>query len=177
VTDRVSVLALGNVLMRDDAWGPWTLAALLAGWELPAGVTAVDLGTPGLDLSPWLADADVLLLVDTVRAPAAPGTLHVYDRAQILATPPQPRLSPHDPGLKEALLSATLAGTMPREVVLVGAVPGDTSMGIGLTPALRAAVVPGAAAVVEALARLGVAAVRRRDARPAEVWWESPPSG
>jgi len=172
----VSVLALGNVLMRDDAWGPWTLAALLAGWELPADVTALDLGTPGLDLSPWVADADVLVLVDTVRAAAAPGTLRVYQRAQILATPLEPRLSPHDPGLKEALLAAELAGTAPRDVVLVGAVPADVSMGIGLTPALRAAVVPGAEAVVRVLAGFGARALPRRAPAEPEVWWESPTS-
>jgi hydrogenase maturation protease len=173
---RVSVLALGNVLMRDDAWGPWTLAALLAAWALPADVTAVDLGTPGLDLGPWLADADHLILVDTVRAAAPPGTVRAYERAELLAAPPEPRLGPHDPGLRAALLAAELTGTAPRDVVLVGAVPADVSTGIGLTPALRAAVAPGVDAVVAALARVGRVARPRRAPAPPEVWWESPPS-
>jgi hydrogenase maturation protease len=174
VTDlaKVRVLGLGNVLMGDDALGPWVIEDLLARWEFPEGVSVLDVGTPGLDLTPYLAEADHVFLVDTVKADGPPGTLKVYSRGQLLARGPQPRVSPHDPGLAEALFSLDFAGCAPKEVTLVGVVPGKVEKGVALTPAVRAAV---PAASEEIAARLGWLGLRpqRRAGTKTEPWWEA----
>ena len=61
------------------------LAGLLHGLcaDLPDEVEVEDLGTPGLDLHPHLAGHAALIIVDTVRAKAPPGTLRRY-RAELL---------------------------------------------------------------------------------------------
>jgi hydrogenase maturation protease len=170
---RVGVIGLGNVLMGDDAFGPWVVQTLLAEHEFPDGVTVEDLGTPGLDLIPWITDLEALVLVDTVRSDAAPGTLRLYRRDDILKHAPQPRLSPHDPALKEALLTAEFAGRGPREVLLVGAVPETSAMGVSLSEALRRAVPAAAEEVLKELARLGRPATRRRAPLAPDTWWAS----
>ncbi len=171
---EVRVLGLGNVLMGDDAVGPWVIEELLANWEFPDGVCVLDVGTPGLDLTPYLADADTVILVDTVKADGAPGTIHLYSREDLLARPAGPRVSPHDPGLTEALFALDLVGCSPREVLLVGVVPGMVARGIGLTPAVRTAVVRAVAHIVERVSRRGLPPWPR--VRPASVspWWERP---
>ena len=174
VTREVRVLGLGNVLMGDDALGPWVIEELLAGWEFCATVSVVDVGTPGLDLTPYLAHADTVLLVDTVHSLGPPGTVKVYTREQLLARSPQPRTSPHDPGLTEALLALELEGSGPKRVILIGVVPGRTEKGIGLSPAVRAAVRPAAEKVVEFLALLGAAPEPKAEALSAAPWWEEP---
>jgi hydrogenase maturation protease len=167
------VAALGNVLMGDDAFGPWVAHALLAEFEFPPQVTVEELGTPGFDLLPYVLDLDALVLVDTVRSDAAPGTVRVYGGDELLRHAPRPRLSPHDPGVKEALLSAQFLGRAPRSVWLVGAVPLTTNMGIGLSAALRDAVPRAVAEVVGALSLLGHRPLpRAHPVRPA-VWWEA----
>lgn len=171
----IGVLGLGNVLMGDDAFGPWVVELLMAEHELAADVLAADLGTPGLDLIPYVIDLEALVLVDTVRADAPPGTLRLYRRDELLRHAPQPRLSPHDPGVKEALSSAELAGRGPREVLLVGAVPRQTAMGVGLSPPLRAVVPTAVAEVTRELERLGRPARRRDVARQPDIWWEAEP--
>jgi hydrogenase maturation protease len=168
---RVGVIGLGNVLMGDDAFGPWVVQALLAGYEFPEGVSVEDLGTPGLDLMPYLVDLEALVLVDTVRSEAPPGTLRLYRRDEILRHPPRSRLSPHDPGVKEALLTAEFAGRGPREVLLVGAVPADTAMGVELSPALREAVPLAVGEVLREMERLGRPAVRRESPLAPDIWW------
>jgi hydrogenase maturation protease len=169
----VGVLGLGNVLMGDDAFGPWVVQTLLAQYEFPDGVSVEDLGTPGLDLMPYVADVEALVLVDTVRSDAAPGTLRLYRRDDILEHPPQTRLSPHDPGVKEALLTAEFAGGGPREVLLVGAVPADTAMGVRMSPPLREAVPLAVAEVLRELERLGQRATPRVAPLSPDIWWEA----
>jgi len=169
---RIGVIGLGNVLMGDDAFGPWVVQTLLAEYEFPPGVSVEDLGTPGLDLLPYITDLESLVLVDTVRAGGAPGAVRLYRRDDLLKHPPQTRLSPHDPGVKEALLTAEFEGRGPREVLLVGAVPESTAMGVRMSPALRAAVPLAAAEVLKELERRGGHPSRREAPRPPDIWWE-----
>jgi len=168
----VRVIGLGNVLMGDDALGPWVVEELLAGWDFPEGVSVLDVGTPGLDLTPYLADATAVFIVDTVKSDVPPGTLRIYDRDALLRHPPPPRLSPHDPGLTEALLSLDFAGCAPRDVVLVGVVPEKIEKRVGLTPRVRAAVDRAGAEIVDRLGRIGLPP-RRRPGGPFAPWWEA----
>jgi hydrogenase maturation protease len=167
------VLALGNVLMGDDALGPHVIENLLATHEFPPEVTIQDLGTPGLDLHPFLADCDVLIIVDTVRTKGQPGDLRLYHKDDILRHAPQPRLSPHDPGLKEALLSLEFASSGPEEVLLVGVIPARTGSDIGLSAVVHQAVPHAAAAVLAELDRLGHAVTQREVPRATNIWWET----
>jgi hydrogenase maturation protease len=169
---KVRVLGLGNVLMGDDAVGPWVIEDLLANWDFPEGVEVVDVGTPGLDLVPYVADADTILIVDTVKSDGPAGRIRVYEREQLFARPAQPRLSPHDPGLTDVLFALTLAGAAPRDVVLVGVVPEAVEMGVGLSPAVQDAVPRASAELVARLTSMGVAPRRRADAIPPSPWWE-----
>lgn len=169
---KVRVLGLGNVLMGDDAVGPWVVHDLVANWEFPEGIEVVDVGTPGLDLVPYLADADTVLIVDTVKADGPPGRIRVYEREELFARPAQPRLSPHDPGLFETLSTLRLAGSAPRDLAIVGIVPSIVDTQIGLSPPVRAAVPRAAAVVIERLTRLGFPPRQRENALEAAPWWE-----
>jgi hydrogenase maturation protease len=103
--------------------------------------------------------------------------VHLYRRDDLLKHAPQTRLSPHDPGVKEALQTAEFAGRAPGEVLLVGVVPADTVMGVRLSPALRAAVPYAVAEVLRELERLGSPALPRRAPRAPDIWWENEPAG
>jgi hydrogenase maturation protease len=168
---EVRVLGLGNVLMGDDAAGPWVVEHLRAGYEIGAGASLTDVGTPGLDLVPHIGGARVVVLVDTVKSAGKPGELRLYRKEEILKHPPGPRTSPHDPGVKETLLYLDAAGKGPEEVLLVGIVPGRVEKGLGLTPAVAAAVPEAAEAIAMELRRLGVRVERREGAVPARPWW------
>ena len=155
------VLGLGNVLMSDDGWGPAVLRAFEEQYVVGPGVEVIDLGTPGLDLSPWLADAERVILIDTVSARLPPGSIRLYKKADLLRHAPGVRASPHDPGVKETLLALEFAGRAPRDVELIGVVPAVTTMGLDLTPVVEAAVPAAVQALVAALERFGVQ-VRQR---------------
>jgi hydrogenase maturation protease len=165
------VLALGNVLMSDDGLGPAVLRAFAQRYVVGPDVIVEDLGTPGLDLSPWLADTDRVILIDTVKAPLPPGSLRLYDKADLLGRAPGIRVSPHDPGVKETLLALEFAGRGPREIVLIGIVPELTTMGLDLSAAVAAAVPAAVLAVVAALEGFGLAVSRRAEPLAIAAWW------
>lgn len=172
---RVALVGLGNVLMGDDGFGPYVIETLRAGWDFDPAVAVEDLGTPGLDLAPYVHGLDALLLVDTVHAAGLPGELRLYRGEQMFQHAPPPRLSPHDPGLHEALLIARFAGQAPAELLLVGAIPLHTRTGPGLSPALRAAVPAAVEAVLAELQRLGLPARPKALPEPVRAWWEEAP--
>lgn len=169
----VVVLGMGNVLIGDDAFGPHVVRMLDAAYEFEPGVAVLDVGTPGLDLTPYIGGSRALVVVDTVAVDGPRGRIHRYVKSDLLEKPPVPRIGPHDPGLEDALFMLELDDRAPEDVVLLGVTPEKTETGIGLSPAVREAVPWAVAAVLKELKRLD------RPARPAsepeepEIWWES----
>jgi hydrogenase maturation protease len=168
---RVGVYGIGNVLAHDDAVGPSVVRLVDSQWRFDGDVVIEDLGTPAIELPAHLAGFDAVVLVDAVSATAAPGTIRIYDREEILKVSPGLRISPHDPALRETLLMLDLIGDTPRLVTLVGVVPEATNMGIGLSRAVTDALPAAAEAVVAEVEKLGVTAVRRDVAHDADLWW------
>ena len=171
---RISVLGMGNVLMGDDAAGPYALAVLSSRYEIPDEVTVLDVGTPGLDLVPYLSGADVLLLVDTVRSDGPPGAIRTYDKATLLRSKLPPRLSPHDPAVGQCLAMLEIAGSAPRELLLIGIVPEKTSFGPGLSDPVQSAIPVVVARIADELQARGVVLEPRESPIPPDLWWEDP---
>jgi len=171
---RIAVLGLGNVLMGDDALGPYAVRLLESQFYFPPGVSVEDVGTPGLDLHPYLAEADALILVDTVRADGRPGELRCYRREEVLRHAPIQRVGPHDPGVKQALLALEFAGRGPAEVFLAGLIPAHVEHGIGLSDQVHAALPALLDAIVAELERLGAPPAPRVPPGTPDLWWERP---
>jgi hydrogenase maturation protease len=132
---RIGVLSVGNVLMGDDGVGPYILKILESRYEFPPNVVLDDLGTPGLGITSFFSDYDAIILIDAVLASGRPGDLKLYRKDRLVQIQIQPRLSPHDPALVEALLFAELSGTCPKEVLLVGVIPESCELGCAMSPA------------------------------------------
>lgn len=171
----IRIIGLGNVLMSDDGFGPYVARVLDAFYEFPNDVDVIDAGTPGLDLTPYLMNADAVIFVDTVSAEGSAGDVREYRLADILRQPPQPRMSPHDPGIKDALLTVAAAGVGPREVLLVGVIPEWVATGVRLTRSVHAAIAPVVGIIGAELQRLGVHPRLRPIPRDPDTWWEREP--
>ena len=172
---QVALIGIGNVLAGDDAVGPHVVRVVESRYELPDGVQVIDAGTPGYDLTALIAGLDAALLVDSVRAKGAPGELRLYDRAELVSKRPILAVSPHEPGVREALLNADFIGVTPPIVRLVGVIPAATESGIGLSAAVRSAIPSAVARVAEELRALGVDVRERVPAREPDLWWEKKP--
>ncbi len=171
-TTRVGIIGLGGVLQADDAVGPYVVRVLDSAYSFPPNVRLLDLGTPGPELAHYLSDFDVVIVVDTLKADDPPGHTTVIRRDAILAAGPSMRISPHDPGLREALLTAELEGSAPGEVVLIGVVPASVELETGLGPEVKAAMPRIQDAVMKELRRLGITPSTRPLPSPPDIWWE-----
>jgi hydrogenase maturation protease len=167
---QIAIVGLGSILMGDDGVGPYCLQVLEGRYEFPDGVQLLELGTPGPEFGHILLDWDRLIVLDSVKAAGEPGDIRLYTREEILAHAAVQRLSPHDPSLRDALLTADFVGEGPADVRLIGVIPARVEMGTELSPEVQAAVPKACAKVLEILAEWGIEPTARADAST-HVWW------
>lgn len=170
---RIGVLGVGNVLMGDDGIGPYIVKVLEGRFEFPKHVVLEDLGTPGLGITPFLSDYQAIILIDAVSANGQPGDVKLYRKDDLIHLRIQPRVSPHDPALVEALLFAELSGKCPAEVLLVGVIPASSELSCSLSDPVRQAVEPAMEAVLAELRRLGVEPLPRIQPVAPSIWWDA----
>lgn len=132
------VLGIGNLVMNDDA------AGVLAAQELAPkynnkreDLLVLDGGTLGLDLLGYIEWADRLVLVDAVELDMEPGTV-VKLEGDDIDTAFESKLSAHQMGMKDMLLTAELIGHRPPEIVFYGIQAGTVQMEMELSEAVKA---------------------------------------
>lgn len=146
---RVLIAGVGNIFLRDDGFGSEVVRAVTAR-PLPPVVRAVDYGIGGIHLAyDLLAGVDRLILVDALPHDAPPGTVTLVEVDPGHDAPSTVDSHAMDPATVFASLRGL--GGEPPPTVLVGCQPADVSEGMGLSPAVAAAVGP-AAEHVHALA-------------------------
>lgn len=170
-TSRVAIIGLGNVLLGDDGFGSLTVEILKSEYECDRRLEISDLGTPGLDLTPYLYGKDLVVIVDAVNADGKPGTVRTYRAEDFIHSNAQLRLTDHDVGLAESLAQLRLADCAPSEVIVVGVIPESCEFGKGIGPTVFAASSVAVAQVAELLRERGFACDRRSDPLEPKLWW------
>ena len=152
----VLVLGLGNILLRDEGIGVRALEGLLADYRLPSRVRALDGGTMGLDLLPYLHGASRLLILDALQMGGPPGSLSRLVDGEIPAALAL-KLSVHQIGLQELLAASRFQGTLPAQMTLLGLEPATIDWGLELSPSVSAGLGTLVQAAVQELGAWGVA--------------------
>jgi hydrogenase maturation protease len=134
---RTLVLGLGNILMRDEGLGVRAVERLLERCDFPPEVEVLDGGTLGLDLLPYVEDADRLLVLDAIDMGAEAGTIDRLEGGEVPAFL-SIKVSPHQMGLADLLAASRLRDRFPAEVVLWGVQPAVVDVGLELSPVVEA---------------------------------------
>ena len=149
VSGRTLVAGVGNVFLRDDAFGVEVIK-LLSGRPVPDGVQVKDFGIRGVHLAYDLLDGcELFVLVDAAQRGEAPGTVTVLE---VEVPEPDPAAGPvidaHSltPDGIFALLGSL--GGRPGRSLLVACEPADVSAGMGLSGPVQEAL-PHAVRTVE----------------------------
>ena len=133
---KVTLIGLGNILMRDEGVGVQALQALKDRYELSPELEIVDGGTSGLDLLPYIEGRDRLLFVDAVNFRREPGYIGILENQEIPALF-APKDSLHHLGLMDILAAAQLLDIAPREVCLIGIQPQTIELGLELSELMQ----------------------------------------
>jgi hydrogenase maturation protease len=149
MTGRILVAGVGNIFLRDDGFGVEVVRHLLAR-TVPDGVEVSDFGIRGVHLAYQLMDGyDTLVLVDAVPRDFEPGTVFVLEpditkpcpeAEEAVESGAAPLVDAHGMAPGSMLAVLDMLGGRVRRVLVVGCQPGDVSEGIGLTPAVEAAI-------------------------------------
>jgi hydrogenase maturation protease len=152
----IVVLGLGNPLRRDEGLGLAALRRLAGGRPLPPSVRLVEGGTSALALVDVLEPHCRLLVLDAVLGHRRPGSVIRLAGDAVAAGRGRPA-SAHDLALPDALALSRLAGTAPRELVVLGLQPAAIGPGEGLSPPVEAGLGRLVDAACRQLRRWGVA--------------------
>jgi hydrogenase maturation protease len=151
------VLGLGNVLWADEGFGIRAAEALNAQWTFPSDVRVMDGGTQGIFLLPWVQTAKQLLILDAVDYGLAPGTLKLVTGEDVPSFMGVRKVSMHQAGFQEVLMSARLTDQYPDRVALVGVQPELLDdYGGSLRPVVRARIPEAVALAVRVLREWGI---------------------
>lgn len=72
---RAIVLGIGNILLSDEGLGVRAVEALRQRFEFPADVELIDGGTSAMELLDDLSHAQLLIVVDAVKAGRPPASI------------------------------------------------------------------------------------------------------
>ena len=157
MTGRTLVAGVGNVFLRDDAFGV-EVVRLLGEQPRTDGVQIRDFGIRGVHLAYELLNGcDLFVLIDAAPRGAAPGTVSVIDvELPDPASLTSPVIDAHSltPDAIFALLASL--GGRPGRSLLVACEPADVSAGMGLTDPVVQALPHAVRAVEEILAQARV---------------------
>ncbi len=134
-------------------------------------VEVLDLGTPGLDLAPYLYDKELIIVVDAVHSDAAVGTLSIFHEEDFLSHKAKLRITGHDPGLWDALAHLRLAGHAPSELIVLGVNPESCEFAAAISDEVSSTAVHAAAMIARSLTDRGIACVPRQSPAVLRLWW------
>jgi hydrogenase maturation protease len=130
--DRILLIGLGNILLRDEGVGVHAIHILKERYHFSVSLEIIDGGTLGLDLLPFLETCDKVLFVDAIDFGRVPGYIGEIEDDEILPVF-QTKLSVHHIGLADLLLAAKWMDLKPAKICLIGIQPESVEMGLEMT--------------------------------------------
>lgn len=147
-TDTI-VIGIGNDFRRDDGVGI-TVAQRIAERNLPGVRVVSEISEPAALLEVWSGAARAVVVDAATGANSTPGRIRRWTGPDLETTAV---VSSHALGLAQTFALAQALARMPEELVLFTVDIVDTNHGIGLTPAVEAAVPELVGVIVAELSR------------------------
>lgn len=157
---EITVLGIGNVILRDEGFGVRVVEYLDACYDFPEQVQLVDGGTLGVELLQFVTGTGRLLVIDSINGGGEPGQMFRF-RNEAVMEHFQDKLSAHEVGIQDVLAALAVTGQRIPEVVVIGAQPFDLGAGVELSPGMQALLEPVAGKALAELCRWGVVATKK----------------
>jgi hydrogenase maturation protease len=131
-TPRITVLGIGNLLLKDEGIGIH-LVHKLEGVVNNPNIKIIDAGTYSDFLSLVDDNLDKLIIVDAAINGDRPGTIYRFSSDGLDLDSDLP-VSAHDIGVLDSLKTMALFNKQPKSTVIIGVEPGEIDFGLDLSP-------------------------------------------
>lgn len=119
----ILVLGIGNLVCCDEGFGVRAVAELTRRFRLPTQVRAMDGGTQGPYLVPYVTASTHLLVFDAIDYGLEPGELREIEGDEVPRHLATGKISVHQTGFQEVLSAAAVLGALPTALVVIGVQP------------------------------------------------------
>ena len=165
---EVTILGVGNVILRDEGFGVRVAEYLDAHYDFPENVQIVDGGTIGIELTQFVTGTKKLLVIDSINGHAAPGTRFAIRDDDVLAHF-QDKISAHEVGIQDVLALLEVTGHKIPTVTVLGAQPYNLEAGVELSEEMRKLVPEVAEEALNELRKWGIKATKKEHAAPVDI--------
>lgn len=162
-TPEVTVLGIGNIILKDEGFGVRVAETLDAKYTFPDNVQVIDGGTLGMELMRFIMGTKRLLILDSINGGQEPGTTFRFVDKEVIEHF-NDKLSAHEVGIQDVLAFLAVSGKAIPEVVVIGAQPYDLGAGVGLSPDMEKLLPVIADRAVEELQRWGIEPIIKENA-------------
>lgn len=132
----IMVVGIGNYILQDEGVGVHVVNHLKE-MELPEQVSLVDGGTHSYDLVDFFCQADIIIVVDALKAGGEPGTIYRAPLEDLGLKKDENSTSLHQMSFIEAVQMVNLLGHHPQ-ITVFGVEPKTIDWGLELTPEISA---------------------------------------
>lgn len=136
---KLTVLGIGNLLMRDEGIGVHLLEAVMVAHDWPDEVEFVDGGAGGLNLLTVIERAERMIVFDAADMHLPPGEYRIITPEQVRDDTPEHRISMHDVPFMETLKLCEQFTSRPVFVQMLVVQPQTIEFGRELSEPLAAA--------------------------------------
>jgi hydrogenase maturation protease len=159
---RILILGIGNILWADEGWGVRAVEEFHRRFVLPENVRLMDGGTQGLYLVQHVCEADVLIVFDAVDYGLPAGTMKIVEDDEVPRFLGAKKMSLHQTGFQEVIMTAELLGHKPSRMVLIGMQPVELEdFGGSLRDGTKARISAAIDVAIAELMRAGIAVEKR----------------
>ena len=124
MSGKTLILGMGNTLLGDEGVGVHTVNSLQKEEAALRNIELVDGGTLSFVLAGPIEDADSLIVIDAAQLGSAPGTVRLFEGAEMDRFVMSARnRSVHEVSLADLLVIAHLSGQLPAQRALIGIQP------------------------------------------------------
>ena len=164
----MTVLGVGNVILRDEGFGVRVAEYLDAHYDFPENVQIVDGGTLGIELTQFVTGTKKLLVIDSINGHAEPGTRFAIRDDDVLAHF-QDKISAHEVGIQDVLALLEVTGHKIPTVTVLGAQPYNLEAGVELSEEMKKLVPEVAEEALAELKTWGVEATAKEHVAPVDI--------
>ena len=138
---KTAVIGIGNSLRKDDSVGLVLIAKLKEKKEeLSEEIELIEGGLGGMVLLHYLADFDIVFMIDAVEFGGNPGELKFFEKDDVISKKVKISFSTHENDFLKIINMSEQLNEIPEKIYIFGIQPKDMGLGCDLSSEVESSI-------------------------------------